>query len=412
VPRGLVALFALLEAFRVVVLGLLGPFLFGILAWVSLSGFTTTPLGLWQLSVQVWALGHGVPLDVSLGGSSAILTGELASFSLSLAPFLFAIITAVLGRRAGRRLPESSEATFIIGVLVAGVAGFAALALVSARTETVDFDVVAGALRVVAPFVLGLVMGWRPWLDGRTSRNSVVFVLDRWRDEIGVASRIAGFTIAGVVAIAGATLAVLVLTGYATMVSLYESLHTGILGGFVLTAAQMAFIPVAVVWMVSWIVGPGFAIGSGAVLSPFATTVGAVPAIPLLGIIPESTVVGGWVTIIPGLIALIAAVRFSGWVSSRDRVFNPGSLADMGRLAFTAAAAAAIVGLTTAVVGSYASGSAGGGRFALVGIDPVFVALVLAGGVLAGSFIGLFAGKIVGDSAVKRNDGNAPTPSR
>jgi hypothetical protein len=412
VPRGLVALFALLEAFRVVVLGLLGPFLFGILAWVSLSGFTTTPLGLWQLSVQVWALGHGVPLDVSLGGSSAILTGELASFSLSLAPFLFAIITAVLGRRAGRRLPESSEATFIIGVLVAGVAGFAALALVSARTETVDFDVVAGALRVVAPFVLGLVMGWRPWLDGRTSRNTVGSVLDRWRDEIGVASRIAGFTLAGAVAIAGATLAVLVLTGYATMVSLYESLHTGILGGFVLTAAQMAFIPVAVVWMVAWIVGPGFAIGSGAVVSPFATTVGAVPAIPLLGIIPESTVVGGWVTIIPGLIALIAAVRFSGWVSSRDRVFNPGSLADMGRLAFTAAAAAAIVGLTTAVVGSYASGSAGGGRFALVGIDPVFVALVLAGGVLAGSFIGLFAGKIVGDSTAKRTDGIVPTPPR
>lgn len=395
-----------------VVLGLLGPFLFGILAWVSLSGFTTTPLGLWQLSVQVWALGHGVPLDVSLGGSSAILTGELASFSLSLAPFLFAIITAVLGRRAGRRLPESSEATFIIGVLVAGVAGFAALALVSARTETVDFDVVAGALRVVAPFVLGLVMGWRPWLDGRTSRNTVGSVLDRWRDEIGVASRIAGFTLAGAVAIAGATLAVLVLTGYATMVSLYESLHTGILGGFVLTAAQMAFIPVAVVWMVAWIVGPGFAIGSGAVVSPFATTVGAVPAIPLLGIIPESTVVGGWVTIIPGLIALIAAVRFSGWVSSRDRVFNPGSLADMGRLAFTAAAAAAIVGLTTAVVGSYASGSAGGGRFALVGIDPVFVALVLAGGVLAGSFIGLFAGKIVGDSTAKRTDGIVPTPPR
>ena len=411
-PRGLVALFALLEAFRVVALGLLGPFLFGILAWVSLSGFTTTPLGLWQLSVQVWALGHGVPLDVSLGGSSAILTAELASFSLSLAPFLFAIITAVLGRRAGRRLPESSEATFIIGVLVAGVAGFAALALVSARTETVDFDVVAGALRVVAPFVLGLVMGWRPWLDGRTPRNPVGSVLDRWRDEIGVASRIAGFTIAGVVAIAGATLAVLVLTGYATMVSLYESLHTGILGGFVLTAAQMAFIPVAVVWMVAWIVGPGFAIGAGAVVSPFATTVGAVPAIPLLGIIPESTVVGGWVTIIPGLIALIAAVRFSGWVSSRDRVFNPGSLADMGRLAFTAAAAAAIVGLTTVVVGSYASGSAGGGRFALVGIDPVFVALVLAGGVLAGSFIGLFAGKIVGESTAKRADGNAPTPSR
>jgi hypothetical protein len=229
---------------------------------------------------------------------------------------------------------------------------------------------------------------------------------------MSVAARIAGFTLAGVVAIAGATLAVLVVTGYATVVSLYESLHTGILGGFVLTAAQMAFVPVAVVWMVSWIAGPGFAIGSGAVVSPFATTAGAVPAIPLLGIIPESTVVGGWVTVIPGLIALIAAARFSPWIGSHGRVFNPGRAADMGRLAITAAVAAAIVGLTTVVVGSYASGSAGGGRFALVGIDPVLVALVLAGGVLAGSFVGLFAGKIVGDSTVKRADGNAPTPSR
>jgi len=412
VPRGLVALFALLEAFLVVAIGLLCPFLFGILAWISLSGFTTTPLGLWQLSVQVWALGHGVPLQVTLGGSSAVLTDELSSFSLSLAPFLFAIITAVLGRRAGRRLPESSEATFIIGVLVAGVGGFAALVLVSGRTETVDFDVVTGALRVVAPFVFGLAIGWRPWVEGRMSRNSLGAVLDRWRDEIRVAVRIAGLTLAGVVAIAGATLAVLVVTGYATVVSLYESLHTGILGGFVVTAAQIAFVPVAVVWMVAWFAGPGFAIGADAVISPFVTTVGAVPAIPLLGIIPESTVVGGWVTVIPGLIALIAAARFSPWIGSHGRVFNPGSAADVGRVAITAVVAGAVVGSVAVVVGAYASGSAGAGRFALVGIDPVLVALVLAGGVLAGSFVGLFAGKIVGDSTVKRADGNAPTSSR
>ena len=411
-PRGLVALFALLEAFLVVAIGLLGPVLFGIVAWISLSGFTTTPLGLWQLSVQVWALGHGVPLQVTLEGSSAVLTDELASFSLSLAPFLFAMITAVRGHRAGRRLPESSEATFIIGVLVAGVGGFAALVLLSGRTETVDFDVVTGALRVVAPFVLGLVLGWRPWLEERMSRNSLGSVLDRWRDEMSVAVRIAGFTLAGVVAVAGVTLAVLVVTGYATMVSLYESLHAGIAGGFVVTAAQIAFVPVAVVWMVAWFAGPGFALGSGAVVSPFATTVGAVPAIPLLGIIPESTVVGGWVTIIPGLIALVAAARFSPWIASHGRVFNPGSAADVGRVAITAVVAATVVGSVAAVVGSYASGSAGAGRFGLVGIDPVLVALVLAGGVLAGSFVGLFAGKIVGDSTVKRTDGNAPTPSR
>ena len=411
-PRGLVALFALIEAFLVVAIGLLVPFVFGILAWVSLSGFTTTPLALWQLSVQAWALGHGVPLQVSLGGSSAVLTEELATFSLSLAPFLFAIVTLLLGRRAARRLPESGEATFMIGSLVVSVAGFAALALLSGRSDSVDFDVLEGTLRVVAPFVVGLVIGWRPWLYDRRADSSIGRALDEWRDVISVAGRIAGATLAGVVAIAGATLAVLVFSGYATVVSLYESLHTGILGGFVLTAAQMAFVPVAVVWMVSWIAGPGFALGTGAVVSPFAVTVGAVPAIPLVGIIPESPAIGGWVTIIPGLIALIAAARFSPWVYSRDRVFNPGSAADSGRVAITAAAAAAIVGLVALLIGSYATGSAGGGRFALVGIDPVLVALVLAGGVLAGSLVGLFAGKIIGDSTEGREVGNPSTSPR
>jgi hypothetical protein len=412
VPRGLVVLFALLEALFVVGLGLFVPFVFGILAWVSLPGFTTTPLELWHVSVQVWALGHGVPLDVSLDASSAVLTGELASFSLSLAPFLFAIVTALLGRRAGRRLTESADASLIVGLLVAFVAVLAALALLSGRTSTVDFDVASGTVRILAPFVAGLIAGWKPWQGNRISRNPLGSVLDRWRDVIDVAGRIAGSTIAGVVAIATVVLAVLVVLGYATVVSLYESLHTGILGGFVLTAAQMAFIPVAVVWMVSWIAGPGFAIGSGAVVSPFATTVGAVPAIPLLGIIPESTVVGGWVTIIPGLFALIAAVRFSSRVDTQDRVFNPASAADMGRVALTAAAGALAVGLAVIVVGSYASGSAGAGRFTLVGIDPVLVALVLAGGVFVGSLIGLIAGKIVGDSSENREVRNPPTVPR
>ncbi len=411
-PRGLVALFALLEALFVVGLGLFVPLVFGIFAWISLPGFTTTPLEVWHLAVQVWALGHGVPLEVSLGASSALLTGELASFSLSLAPFLFAIVTALLGHRAGRRLTESSDARIIVGLLTVFVAILSALALVSGRTSAVDYDVAAGTVRVVIPFLVGLVVGWKPWLDGNMSRSLLGLVLDRWRDVIEVAGRIAGSTIAGVVSIAGAILAVLVVLGYATVVSLYESLHTGILGGFVLTAAQMAFIPVAVVWMVSWIAGPGFALGAGAVVSPFATTVGAVPAVPILGIIPQSTVVGGWVTIIPGLIALVAAVRFSGRVLSRDRVFNPASPADMGRVAITAAAAAAIVGLVTIVVGSYAAGSAGAGRFAVVGIDPLLVALVLAGGVALGSAVGLIVGKIIGDSSSNREVRHPPTAPR
>jgi hypothetical protein len=184
------------------------------------------------------------------------------------------------------------------------------------------------------------------------------------------------------------------------VVSLYESLHTEILGGFVITAAQIALVPVAVVWMVAWIAGPGFAIGTGSVVSPFATTVGAVPAVPLLGIIPTTTIVGGWVTVIPALIAMVAAIRFAADVHTRESRFNVSNVVDLGRLAGVSGMATGVVGLTTVVIGSYAAGSAGPGRFTQVGVEPVGLALILAGGVFVGSLVGLIIGKVARDSNI------------
>ena len=399
-PRGLVALFALLEALFVVALGILVTFAFAVLAWVSLTGLSTTPLDVWQLAIQVWALGHGIPLSVTLDDASAVLTEGLATFDLSLAPFAFALVTALLGRRAGRRLAGSEDATLVIGLLVVIVGGLVALALTSGRNATVDFDVVSGTFRVLAPFVVGLIIGWKPWLPGNSVRGGFPAVPDVWRDVADVSVRIAGATLMGLVAIASFGLTILVVLGYATVVSLYESLHTEILGGFVITAAQIALVPVAVVWMVAWIAGPGFAIGTGSVVSPFATTVGAVPAVPLLGIIPTTTIVGGWVTVIPALIAMVAAIRFAADVHTRESRFNVSNVVDLGRLAGVSGMAAGVVGLTTVVIGSYAAGSAGPGRFTQVGVEPVGLALVLAGGVFVGSLVGLIIGKVARDSNI------------
>lgn len=397
-PRGLVALFALLEALFVVALGILGTFALAVLAWVSLTGFSTTPLDVWQLAIQVWALGHGVPLAVTLDDTSAILTGGLATFDLTLAPFAFALITALLGHRAGRRLSGSDDATLVIGLLVVLVGALDAAALMSGRNASVEFDVVSGTIRVLAPFVVGVVLGWKPWEQRSGARGHIGTIPSAWRDVVETAARIAGVTLTGLVVVASFALAILVLLGYATVVSLYESLHTGILGGFVITAAQLALVPVAVVWVVAWIAGPGFVLGAGSVVSPFVTTVGAVPAIPLLGIIPSTTTVGGWVTVVPGLIAFIAGIRFATDVHTREPRFTVGDLSDVGRLAITGGVAAVGVGLVSFLIGSYAVGSAGPGRFAHVGIDPVSVGLVLAGGVLVGSFVGLVVGKIARDS--------------
>jgi hypothetical protein len=219
---------------------------------------------------------------------------------------------------------------------------------------------------------------------------------------IDTALRIAGATLAGLVVLASFALVALLLLGFSTEIALYESLHTGILGGLVITVAQLAVIPVALVWMISWIAGPGFTLGTGAIVSPFVTTVGAVPAIPLLGAIPDSTTIGSWVTALPAIVAFIAAARFASDLRSRGHFFNPGDIADIGRVAVTAALAAVTLGVATILVGSYATGSAGPGRFAHIGIEPNTTGLVLTGGVFAGSLAGLFLGKLVRDSKAMR----------
>jgi hypothetical protein len=382
VPRGLVALFALFEAMFVVGLGILVPFVVGLIGWASLTGIHATPVTVWQLAVQTWALGHGVPLHVNLGDSYAVLTESLSSFDLSLAPFAFAIVTVVLGRRAGRRLGGSDEPVAIAGFATAFVAGLTALVLASAHTSTVQLDVVPGTVRILIPFLVGLVIGWKPWSDPRVSTRVAYDIPVEWRDNIVAALRIAAAILVGLIGVASGALVIGLLLGFSTEVSLYESLHTGILGGLAITVAQLALVPVAVVWMVAWIAGPGFALGAGAVVSPFAATVGAVPAIPILGAIPESTSVGPWVTAIPVVIALIVAAR----TATDAHVTDAGTI---GRTAVTALMAAIAVVVAVMVIGSYASGAAGPGRFDHLGINPILVGGVLAAGTLVGAFGGL-----------------------
>ena len=383
-------------------LGIFLPFVFGVVGWASLSGVNSTPVEIWQLAVQAWALGHGVPLHVSLGDSSAVLANDLATFDLTLAPFAFAALTALLGRRAGRRLAGSDDATLVVGLLIFFMGSLVVLALLSGQSTLVQLDVASGTARVLAPFVAGLFVGWRPWEDDRSSRALIPEIPSAWRDVINTALRIAGATLAGLVVIASFALLALLFLGFSTEISLYESLHTGILGGLVITVAQLALIPVALAWTISWIAGPGFILGTGAIVSPFVSTVGALPAIPLLGAIPESHTMGEWVTALPAICAFIAGIRFAADLGSRRHAVNPGKLAELGRVAVTAALAAVAIALTTVLIGSYATGSAGPGRFAQVGIDPIAVGLVLAGGVFAGAIAGLFLGKLVRDSKAMR----------
>ena len=388
-PRGLVTLFVALEAMFVVGIGIgiaLVPLLVG---WMSVNHFQATPLDVWQLAVQLWALGHGVPLHVDLTGVDSIVPADMAVFDVTLSLMGCALITLLLAVRAGRRIADTENSPIVGGMLAFFVAVLVGLALLSGQSATVNVEVLIGTIKILIPFVIGLVYGWKPWrLLG--DRNPIrQLVSPDWADVIVTAGRITAGVFLGLVVLASLVLAWGIATGFATEISLYEALHGGFLGGLVVTAAQLLALPTVIVWTMGWLLGPGFSLGLGTLVTPLSATVGAFPAVPLLGAIPSDGSVVGWpILVIPFVVVAVIAGRLSWGMVERAGYFDSTGSTDYIRAGVLAVSSAVLSALMMFVVAAFASGAAGPGRFVFVGVDPSDVALAWGMFVLFGTLVG------------------------
>ena len=64
-------------------------------------------------------------------------------------------------------------------------------------------------------------------------------------------------------------------------------LQPGIFGGFLLLILNILYIPNAIVSTLAYFSGVGFAVGSGTLVSPTSFRLNKIPAMPLLGALPE-----------------------------------------------------------------------------------------------------------------------------
>jgi len=90
----------------------------------------------------------------------------------------------------------------------------------------------------------------------------------------------------------GASFIVLALLIF-THISLFKSisivLQPGILGSLLLFALNLFYLPNAAIAVLSYFTGTGFAVGADTLVSPFTHNLGAIPALPLLAILPTSS---------------------------------------------------------------------------------------------------------------------------
>jgi hypothetical protein len=185
----------------------------------------------------------------------------------------------------------------------------------------------------------------------------------------------------------GAALAGLALAlagGEATqMLAAYQA---GIAGQIGITALCLVYLPNLAVWGAAYLVGPGFALGTGTVVSPGDVLLGPVPALPVFAALPSAPLTGvGPALLVAPLLAGVAA----GLLGNRGRAPSTGADAGWGVVLGSAALAGPVAGVLVFLAALASRGSLGSGRLADVGADDprvaVFAALLIGVGAVAGA---------------------------
>lgn len=417
--RPLTALFAALEALLVVGIGVGIPLVPLTFLWAFQYGLQLDWAVFWRASVDVWILGHGGDVLLTLDPVTAIIVGfegAGAPFVVSIAALGFSLLTLALGARAGRRIAETPHSRLGAAVALATFAALALGATLSALHRFARPSIWQGALLPTLVFALGLAIGiavTRRRLErmpaermsagraagGRTPTKSPARpnpLQALWRSRppeqrtvIVQGLRGGAAAVAALIAVASVLLAVMIVGHYGQIIALYEGVHAGVLGGIALTLGQLAFLPNLVVWAASWLVGPGFAIGAGSSVGPLGTSLGPLPAVPVLGALPTGELALGFL----GLLAPVV-VGFLVAVAVRPAVLRGiGDRPPLAPLLTTGAAIGLSGGFILAVLAWASGGAAGPGRLASVGPDAALVGLFAALELGAAAILGLLAGR-------------------
>ena len=370
-----------------------------VLTMLVLAGWIAAPhaglglTGVLRTAALLWLIGHHV-------GFSLPRTGHIGMLPLGLV-----LLPGALLWRAGRWVVRTG------GVGKLGHVGYAALAL------AVPYAMVSAALAlasgsamaepslpeaVACPFLLALTAGGLGGARALAPWSELAGLLpDRLR---AVTAGAAGALT--VLVAAGSLLAAISLALHlGEYRAVDQSLAPGAVGAVLLLLAQAAYVPNAVTWAISFMLGPGFAFGTGTVIAPTGSVLGSLPAFPMLAALPPGVrpAVPAAASVAVLLVPYLAGA-FGGLLTTRAAPLLALEIAPLWGFA-----SGALTGGILGVVAAVAGGPLGDGRLAAVGPSGWQV------GVVAALEVGVAAAVTAGLAnwlRLRKVTGERPTPGR
>uniref|UniRef100_UPI0016032442 cell division protein PerM n=1 Tax=Nocardioides stalactiti TaxID=2755356 RepID=UPI0016032442 len=264
-----------------------GALRIGALSWLAAHGsgvavegirITAVPLGLTLLCAwSTWRVGHRVGESISGHGPDAdrIADGE-RDWTVPIAGGLFAV------------------GYVVVAVLTATLA---------ATVETAP-----GTSRVVLwSVVLTLVLGL-PALARGSGRAAI------WVPAVPLALRDGAALVRTILRtwllLALVALVLALVTDFSTAANIVSQLDADTADTLMIALLTLAVLPNAMLFCSAYLLGPGFTVGTGTLVSPAAVTLGPLPLFPLLAALPDAGPTPGWtgwLMATPVLVALVAA---------------------------------------------------------------------------------------------------------
>ena len=334
-----------------------------------------------------WFLGHG----------ASVAVGEL---SLSLAPLGLWLLALLLTVRGARRLLDRTERSapgttwpralvrqvvpgFVLGYAAAGLLawlltlagparpGFAAVLVV------LGIPVLALAWALLRRYVAGEECGVvGEWLDR----------LPRWLPR---AVRPGVHGVAILLGLGTVLVVLMVAARWSTVSGLHAAVNAGLVGGVVLTAAQLLVLPNLAVFALAWLAGPGFQIADGSTITLAGAHPGLMPMIPVLGALPSDGAWSGWLILLLSVPVLAGGVI--GWLACRSLA----RLSSWRTKLATALAAVVTSAAGLTVLAALGSGAVGVDRLSAVGTRPLVFGAALLGLLVAGAALSVLSAQLL-----------------
>ena len=322
----------------------------GVVGWfLTDAGAHGTPRDGLRVGALGWLMAHGSGIHVEGTAITAM-------------PWGLTLLAALLVWRLGLRLGDSVAGHGPDADAIAD--GMRDWTVPSATAVfTLGYAVVAGVTHHLAATPatspsLARTLAWTLLLCGVVGGAAIAVGSGRaaiWTSflppSVRAAAAAAWRTLVGYAAVSAVVLAVALVVDWDGAVNVMSQLHTSPGAATLLIGLCVLVTPNATLFSGSYLLGPGFALGTHTMVTPTAVVLGPLPMFPLLAALPDPGPTPGWVVAmlaIPPLVAAASAYRTLGryptsrWDEAALRGVGAGLLAAVGFAALAALAGGAV----------------------------------------------------------------------